>query len=207
MKRKFFSVVVAACAAFFSFSGLTGCSGGSEQQQDAYGVVTLDDFQKARKGFKLAFGQSVMNIKPIAGSGDGFETEGNEEGRQDTGKRTGSRTMLCTINNSYQALVTYTITSWPQTSLRPVGDTTLYISFDDAENGVSSVQAASKDAGVIAALGGDYNTDTLISSISIRLDYGTQMGGSTSTFAYKKGDGTPATETVDAEGTFVVVRY
>ncbi len=55
MKRKFFSLMVAACAALVSFTSLTGCSGGidKEERERTAGYMTYDDWKSGSKMFKF----------------------------------------------------------------------------------------------------------------------------------------------------------
>ncbi len=67
MKHKFLSMMVAACAAVFSFSGLTGCSGGGGggSETSSYGYLTVKDFSSCKKGIRIA-GSNWMEIRPVA---------------------------------------------------------------------------------------------------------------------------------------------
>ncbi len=74
MKRKFFSMMVAACAAVLSFSGLTGCSSGNEEEDNSAGYVTYRQWESARKGFQLSVGSLTVFISPTEGDADtGFD--------------------------------------------------------------------------------------------------------------------------------------
>ncbi len=64
MKRKFFSLMVAACAALFSFSGLTGCSGGGDDVETYPGYLTYDGYTKKGLGILLEGGQVWLKILP-----------------------------------------------------------------------------------------------------------------------------------------------
>ncbi len=76
MKRKFFSVMMAACTAVFSFSGLTGCSGGGGEENPTYGYVSLKDFATMHKGFYI--GGATMTIEVIPKEYVRLETPGME---------------------------------------------------------------------------------------------------------------------------------
>ncbi len=67
MKHKFFFLLVTACAALFSFSGLTGCSGGNDDKnyEEAAGYLTLDGFSKRLHGIRLESGAAYIYIKPL----------------------------------------------------------------------------------------------------------------------------------------------
>ncbi len=106
MKRKFFSLMVAACVALFSVSGLTSCGGGGSD--DAEGYLTLDGFSKHGKGVRLdGTGGNELKILPVA-----------RDDEKDTSKYGPSRSMRCTLENGagqivvQNVLVTYTITAY-----------------------------------------------------------------------------------------------
>ncbi len=105
MKRKFFSLMVAACVALFSVSGLTSCGGGGSD--DAEGYLTLDGFSKHGKGVRLdGTGGNELKILPVA-----------RDDEKDTSKYGPTRSMRCNLSNGNDVvvrnvLVTYTITAY-----------------------------------------------------------------------------------------------
>ncbi len=68
MKRKLFSLMVAACVALFSFSGLTGCSGGGEDAKgvEKPGYLTYNGFTKKMHGIRLEAAAAWLTIQPYA---------------------------------------------------------------------------------------------------------------------------------------------
>ncbi len=71
MKRKFFSVAVAACMALFTLSGLTCCGGGGGSNgvlggEDDPAYLTYDGFSKKFRGILLQDGSIYLRIKPYS---------------------------------------------------------------------------------------------------------------------------------------------
>ncbi len=132
MKRKFFSLMVAACAALFSVSGLTCCGGGGGGGGDTAGVVTLEQFERGTKGFRITGGAALFEIYPVMAA----EYEDMVEDLGD-GQTIGETKVICTIEG-YQAEVTYRITGWngnvPEAgSMDDPNSTGLSISFEDTK--------------------------------------------------------------------------
>ncbi len=76
MKQKFFSLMVAACAACLSFTGLTACGGGGGGAGEANpGVMTMAEFQKGKKEFRV-LGGMPMTITPVQ-EADGSQGTGD----------------------------------------------------------------------------------------------------------------------------------
>ncbi len=65
MKRKFFSLMVAACAALFSFTGLTGCGGGGESDSVTEGYLTYSNFTESLYGLRIYGAPVYIEIRPV----------------------------------------------------------------------------------------------------------------------------------------------
>ncbi len=81
MKRKFLSMMVAASAALFSFTGLTGCSGGGGDSLSPNGMMTVRDFLQSNKVFEL-YGTLEFKLDPyqaLTGVNEIREVEDGDE--------------------------------------------------------------------------------------------------------------------------------
>ncbi len=179
MKRKFLSVLVAACTALFSFSGLTGCSGGSEHQDDTYGIVTLDDFEYGNKGFYLAIGSTHMVIMPTDEDPPPTELVGGGGEKVRDPYRTGMvPPKPCTMEagqGTFKVNVIYNVV-WtdkkgvPDAGAVAVGSkptgTYLIITFEDV--------AAVTSSGLFRSLGAGFDTVSVNTQLQIGLDFAAQ---------------------------------
>ncbi len=190
MKRKFFSVLAAACVALSSLSGLTGCSGG-ENNDATYGIVTLDDFAKGRKGVRVSLqGAGLMEIMPDPSASSDIEVGDPDKNKKEDEFRVGTEVRDCLVNGKYRATVTYRIAGWTANNEYPtdgvagdVNTTTMTIIFntDDAA-------AATKDANLLYALGAYPSKENLVSSIELGLQYANGTCDGLYTLGYLSGN-------------------
>ncbi len=168
MKRKFFSLMVAACAALSSLTGFTGCSGGGDNNSIP-GVVTLQDFASCRKEFCVQTqGLYTLTIEPL----EEVIVDGAEEEKKD-----GTVKVSCLINGMYYATVSYCISEW-ENDLPKDGSSTgagatstgLHVSFTP---GMPNYANISKDTTLLLTVGGNPSNETLVSGIFIGLKYST----------------------------------
>ncbi len=177
MKRKFFSMMVAACAALFSFSGLTGCGGGGGSEKETYGVVTLSDFADAQKGFYISIGSRVLRIVPIGKSGVEGDSSGDTNIKDDP-KASGSRTVNCEVwagsVGPYYATVDYTV-DWPAGAEFPTAGTVDGSTYQPT-SGTALVMTIYDDNGkglaaITDAVGGAGENTKLSSAVGIAIDF------------------------------------
>ncbi len=111
MKRKFFSLMVAACAALFSFTGLTGCGGGGDGQSTP-GYLSYSDFTSLRKGIMLRGSQVWLKILPTSR----LTTDGDKKGEGINSTSSGVAVFCTLMNDSgddcYNVAVDYNILTW-----------------------------------------------------------------------------------------------
>ncbi len=143
MKRKFFSLMVAACTALCSFTGLTGCSDSSDSNNGSYpGYMTYKDWAERGCGFFITGAGSVwVRIMPT-GEVEGvtnFDYGDNYENAPANGIM-----MMASLEFSNSSVMdcvaTYQITEYAQTTDGYYLPTraNLYITFGDASDTTNS---------------------------------------------------------------------
>ncbi len=202
MKRKFFSMMVAACAALFSFTGLTGCSGGSGED-DTYGVITLEQFETGSKYFCISLGGRYVNIIPLTSDGSQTQIPGGNIELNDP-RQTGSRMRECMIGNA-MARVRYDLNVWPANAQYPSDGTPdsansnrLVIIFDATDNG-------GDDTALLKAFGLDAPLERLTSDINIGLKFASGTCDASYSISYTE-SGKPVPSTKAPTGSLIVVK-
>ena len=195
MKRKFFTLMVAACAAVFSFAGLTGCSGGGEEEDNTAGYVTYRQWCDGTKGFQIGAGAQVVYIRPL-------DDQSTADYVLDKNKYTSPVQKRCMLSAglspvSGELVVNYQIVEWVPGETAGAdalpSKATLKIYFTE------STQMTNKD--ILGALGIGHKDAALSSGVTLTLYYTSPGSGGRleSTFKYFIQDGSE--ETIDYDGT------
>ncbi len=209
MKRKFFSLMVAACAALFSFSGLTGCSGGGGSDDETHGIVTLPDFAQGRKGYMFHFSVGTIEVTPIAGAVDNIEGTLKPGDKDEDAYAVGTRKVYCRVNGNLEAYVSYCISGWSdghpadgEADGAGVTSTGLLISFAP-----EFIEKASRDPNLLKALGLEIRNEHLSSDIKIGIQSKTGSCDASVTATHVDNVNDTIERVVAPTGTYSVVKH